>query len=119
MIRRRARDLIVGASLIYRVRARFDDERLTPFHARLTDGTVAKQEPDGAEIVASMRRAVITEPGVAEWYETCFCSPPLKHERATQYDRYFLEVTTQEADEYGTIEGESLWSYMEALAASS
>jgi len=49
--------------------------------------------PDGEEIVASMKRAVLTGPGVAEWYEMCFCSTPLHHERETQYDFYFTDMT--------------------------
>jgi hypothetical protein len=59
--------------------------------------TVAKQRPDGEEIVASMKRAVLTGPGVAEWYETCFCPTPLYHERQTQYDFYFTDMTTEPA----------------------
>ena len=41
-----------------------------------------------------MKRVVLTGPGVAEWYETCFCPTPLNHERQTQYDFYFTDMTT-------------------------
>jgi hypothetical protein len=69
---------------------------------------VAQQPPDGEEIVASMKRAVLMAPGVAEWYGKCFCPTPLYHERQTQYDFYFTDMTTVEAEGYGEIKGESL-----------
>src|SRR6516162_5460535 len=75
-----------GGNMIYKVKARFIDDMIGEFYRKLADGTVAKQRPDGEEIVASMKRAVLTGPGVAEWYEMCFCPTPLYHERQTQYD---------------------------------
>jgi hypothetical protein len=104
------------ANLIYKVKARVIDETIGEFYRKLADGTVAKQRPDGEEIVASMKRAVLTEPGVAEWYETCFCPTPLYHERQTQYDFYFTDLTTEPAKEYSEIQGASLWSYMASKA---
>jgi hypothetical protein len=59
-----------------------------------------------------MKRAVMTGTGVAEWYETCFCPTPLKHERQTQYDFYFTDMRTEPVEEHGEIQGASLWSYM-------
>ena len=53
---------------------------------------------------------------MAEWYEKCFCPTPLYHERQTQYDRYFTDVTTTESEGYGEIKGESLWDYMASKA---
>jgi hypothetical protein len=102
--------------MIYKVKARVIDETIGEFYRKLADGTVAKQRPDGEEIVASMKRAVLTGPGVAEWYEMCFCPTPLNHERQTQYDFYFTDMTTAEADGYFEIQGESLWPYMASKA---
>jgi len=102
--------------MIYKVKARVIDETIGEFYCKLADGTVAKQQPDGEEIVASMKRAVLTGPGVAEWYEMCFCPTPLHHERHTQYDFYFTDMTTEPAKGYGEIQGESLWSYMASKA---
>jgi hypothetical protein len=102
--------------MIYKVKARLIDETIGEFYRKLTDGTVAKQRPDGEEIVASMKRAVLTAPGLAEWYEKCFCPTPLYHERQTQYDFYFTEMRTTEAEGYGEIKGESLWDYMASKA---
>jgi hypothetical protein len=102
--------------MIYKVKARVIDETIGEFYRKLTNGTVAKQRPDGGEIVASMKRAVLTGPGVAEWYETCFCPTPLNHERQTQYDFYFTDMTTEPVEEHGEIQGASLWSYMASKA---
>jgi len=102
--------------MIYKVRAKIIEERIGEFYRKLADGTVAKQRPDGQEITASMKRAVLTAPGVAEWYEKCFCPTPLYHERHTQYDFYFTDMTTAEAEGYGKIQGESLWDYMASKA---
>jgi hypothetical protein len=102
--------------MIYKVKARVIDETIGEFYLKLVDGTVAKQRPDGEEIVAAMKRAVLTGPGVAEWYETCFCPMPLAHERQTQYDIYFTDMTTEPAEGYGEIHGASLWSYMASTA---
>jgi hypothetical protein len=41
----------------------------------------------------------------------------LQHERRTQYDSYFTDVTTAEANGYGDIQGESLWDYMASKAS--
>lgn len=45
---------------------------------KIGDGTIAKQQPDGPELVASMERAVVRAAGIIEWSEMCFCpSPPV------------------------------------------
>ena len=98
--------------MIYKVKARIIEDAIGEFYRKLTDGTIANQRPDGDEILASMKRAVLTRPAVAEWYEMCLCPSPLYHERTTQYDFYFSEMTTEEVDDYGEVEGDSLWSYM-------
>ena len=102
--------------MIYKVKARVIEETIGEFYRKLADGTVSKQRPDGEEIVASMKRAVLTRPGVAEWYEMCFCPMPLQHERHTQYDFYFTDMTTEPAKAYGEIQGTSLWSHMASIA---
>jgi hypothetical protein len=102
--------------MIYKVKAKIIEETIGEFYRKLADRTVAQQQPDGEEITASMKRAVLTAPGVAEWYEKCFCPTPLAHERQTQYDFYFTDMTTTEAERYGEIKGESLWAYMASKA---
>jgi hypothetical protein len=114
--RRTSRPVNFGGNMIYKVKARVIDDTIGEFHRKLADGTVAKQRPDGEEIIASMKRAVLTGPGVAEWYEMCFCPTPLQHERQTQYDFYFTDMTTDVAEGYGRLQGASLWSYMAAKA---
>ena len=74
----------------------------------LNDGTIETQEPDGREIVSSMRRAVINRDRV-EWHETCYCSPPLRHERATVYDQFFSDIEIGPLVAPAPLEGESFW----------
>ena len=102
--------------MIYKVKAKVIDETIGEFYRKLADGTVGKQRPDGEENVASMKRAVLTGPGMAEWYEMCFCPTPLQHERQTQYKSYFTDMTAEPAEGYGEIQGASLWSYMASKA---
>ena len=102
--------------MTYKVKANIIEDTIGEFYRKLADGTVAKQQPDGEEITASMKRAVLTAPGVAEWYEKCFCPTPLYPERQMQYDFYFTDMTTREAEGHGEIKGESLWDYMASKA---
>ena len=98
--------------MLYKVQARYREDRAGEFFQKLTDGSIAGQEPDGAEIVASMQRARITGDGVIQWYETCYCDTPLKHERETVYDFYLAEITTEPVAIKEKIDGESFWNYL-------
>jgi len=100
--------------MIYKVRASYIEEKVGSFYLKLTDGTIESQRPDGEEMVASMKRAKITEPGVIEWYEMCFCPIPLQHERETWYELYFSEMTTELVEDYGEVKGESFWDFLRA-----
>lgn len=100
--------------MIYRVRARPVEDRLPELYRKLTDGSIARQAPDGREIVASMKRARLGDDGLVEWCEMCFCSPPLDHERRTVYDRYFTDFDIVPIDDYVNADGEP---FMEVLAS--
>jgi hypothetical protein len=102
--------------MIYKVIAEYQEDKLEEFFKRLTDGTIKNQQPDGAEIIASMKRAKITSPGTIEWYETCYCSTPLQHERETVYDQFLTEIKTQEMNNYKKVEGKSFWNYLKRHA---
>ncbi len=91
--------------MIYKVRARLRPGTEAALLQKLTDGTVAGQRPDGAEIVASMERAVMTGDGHVEWSETCYCSPPLAHERETVLDHHFDDIETAEIGAYEQYDG--------------
>ena len=97
----------------YRVKAKPIPDKLPAFYKALTDGSVEHQRPDGSEIVASMKRARVTSPGVIEWYETCYCSTPLQHERETVYDRYLTNIEAVPTTHTPEIAGESFWSILE------
>ncbi len=98
--------------MIYSIKARYIEEKMGEFYQKLTDGTIQNQKPDGQEIVDSMKRAKITEPNVIQWSETCFCSPPLKHERETVYNYFFTNLKTDIIDEYVGCEGEFFMDFL-------
>jgi len=45
--------------MIYKVNAKVIERTIGEFYRKLADGTVAKQRPDGEEITAFMKRAVL------------------------------------------------------------
>jgi len=98
--------------MIYKVKARFLKDKASEFYQKLVNGTISNQKPDGDEIVASMKKARITQPGVINWYETCYCPTPLQHERETVYNHYLSDIKTEEAEGYGEVKGESFWEYL-------
>lgn len=98
--------------MIYKVRAKFKNEKAAEFLRKLTDGTIGKQKPDGYEIVASMGRATIDGDGWVNWTELCYCPSPLYHERATIYDDVFTELETEEVDDYSVFEGKSFMEFI-------
>jgi hypothetical protein len=101
--------------MLYRAEAKFHSILLKEFFIKLTDGTIENQKPDGSEMLASMKRAKIRDDLSVEWYETCFCATPLKHESATVYDTYFYDFKTTLVEETKEdIEGNSFWEYMES-----
>jgi hypothetical protein len=97
----------------YRVKAKPIPDKLPDFYKALTDGSVENQRPDGSEIIASMKRAKVTSPGIIEWYETCYCSTPLQHERETVYDRYLTNIEAVLTTDTSEIVGEPFWSILE------
>ena len=101
--------------MIYSVKAKFSAEKMKEFFQKLTDGTIENQKPDGAEILSSMKRAKITEPGVIQWTEMCFCPTPLKHERQTIYDHFLMDLQTQTIDDNVEFVGESFFDYLKKL----
>jgi len=100
--------------MLYKVKAKIDKLKMKSFYTALNDGSIADQEPDGAEIVNAMQKAYMTEKDTLEWYETCNCKTPLKHERATVYDKYLHDMETTLVHEIkDDIKGTSFWSCLE------
>jgi len=97
----------------YVVTARPIVAEMASFWSLLNDGTINAQKPDGAEIVASMKRAVIGG-GKVSWYETCYCNPPLLHERSTVYDRFFNDMEIEPHVGPVHLEGERFWDQLRA-----
>ncbi|MCI0370819.1 MAG: hypothetical protein L0214_05445 [candidate division NC10 bacterium] len=103
--------------MYYRVRARLRPGVAAELYRILTDGAVARQRPDGPEIVASMRRAISVGEEI-HWTETCYCPTPLQHERATVYDRFFTEMVAELApEEARPPEGVSFWERLREAGA--
>jgi hypothetical protein len=99
--------------MIYQIKAKFNYDKAQEFYQKLTDGTILKQHPDGPEMVNSMNRASIDDNGDINWTELCYCPTPLKHERATVYDRYFTNIQTEHIKNHKEFEGKS---FMEKLS---
>jgi hypothetical protein len=55
-----------------------------------------------------MKRAVISD-GTVTWTETCFCTPPLEHERTTVYDRFFQNMLIKPLESPYELKGERFW----------
>ncbi len=92
--------------MLYAIKARYIEEKMSEFYQKLTDGTIQKQKPDGQEIINSMGRAKITESNIIEWCETCYCPTPLKHERQTIYDNFLADLETRIINDNIEFEGE-------------
>ena len=100
--------------MLYKVKAKIDKLKMKAFYDVLTDGSVADQEPDGAEIVNAMQQAVMTGKDTLEWYETCLCDTPLKHERETVYDKFLHNIETILVEERkDDLKGNSFWTCLE------
>ena len=103
-----------GVRMLYKVKAKIDKLKMKAFYKVLTDGTVAEQEPDGAEIINAMQKAKMVGEDMLEWYEVCHCTTPLKHERETVYDAYLEEIeTTLVYEMKDDITGSSFWDCLE------
>ena len=99
--------------MLYKITATINTAKIKEFYTKLTDGSIASQDPDGKEMLASMKRAKITDTGLVTWYERCFCAIPLQHERSTVYDHYFDTFTPILVDEVKEdISGQSFWEHM-------
>ncbi len=93
--------------MIYKVQARISQSKFKEFYQLLSGGSLEDQEPDGPEILASMERATIDSSGLVRWTELCYCPTPLRHERATVYDKYFSDLQTEETESHEKFGGES------------
>ncbi len=99
--------------MIYTLKAKYINEKMPEFYQKLTDGTIQNQKPDGHEVVNSMKRAKITEPGIIQWSEMCFCPTPLKHERETIYNHFLNDMETETIDNYIEFDGEPFFDFLE------
>jgi len=108
-----------GVTMIYHVQASFRADTAAAFLAKLTDGTISEQRPDGAELVASMERAVVNSQGQTEWSELCYCDPPLAHERTTVLDLHFDDIRTEPLEAHVQYDGRAFMDHLRALVSQS
>ncbi len=100
--------------MLYKVKAKVDKLKMKSFFTALTDGSISDQEPDGSYIVNAMQKALMTDAETLEWYQTCQCATPLKHERETVYDKYLHGIETTSVSEVkDDIKGKSFWDCLE------
>ncbi len=101
---------------IYKVTARFKEDQAASLRQRLDDGSLAAQPPDGEEMVRAFGHAVVTDDGLVMWSEMCFCPTPLAHERVTQLDHFFTDLTTTPIEAYESYKGRPFLEYLDTLA---
>ena len=103
--------------MIYHVRARLIEKHATALLEKLANGTIARQRPDGSELVASLERAVVNDGGLVEWSEMCFCPSPLLHERTTVLDQHFDDLVTEPINAHANYPGRPFMQYLSDVAA--
>lgn len=98
--------------MIYSVRARWLGVDISDFYRQLIDGTIAHLKPDGMEILAAMRRARVTAPGVVEWTERCRDGSPLDHQRKNLYVKHFSDIEATPTSEYWIPAGKPFMNFL-------
>ena len=93
----------------YLVRARPKEERMEELEDLLNGRTIDEMKPFGRSMAESLRSARVVEGGGSVWEETCYCSPPLKMERAQVLDRFFEGIETE------TVEAGEGWKRIDSL----
>ncbi len=92
----------------YLVKAR-PPANLDALRRQLDSGEISVMQPFGGEVQQCLLNARLDPDGWAVWEENCYCSPPLKQERAAVLDQYFADLTTE------TIRKGEGWAQIESL----
>ena len=93
----------------YLVRAIPGADRMGELATRLAGTEIDEMKPFGRSMAASLRNARLEADGRATWEETCYCTPPLRMERAAVLDAYFTEIETE------TVEADEGWKRIDQL----
>lgn len=99
--------------MIYKVSGILVSDKAKALYQKLTYGTIARQMPDGGEIDAAMRSAIITDDGRVQWSMGCFCAVPLEHERQTVFDKFFTDLEIEPIGGRETYQGRSFMNELE------
>lgn len=101
----------------YQVSGKLNIELAGELLAKLNDGSIRAQQPDGEEIYKGLQAAVVKKDWVL-MNMICFCSTPLEHERETVLDRHFNHLDIQAQPMRQKHQGEPFLSYLESRLAS-
>lgn len=91
----------------YLVRAQLTGDR-DALRVELDEGAIKSKRPFGNELHNCLQNARIANDGSITWEETCYCTPPLKQERAV-LDRYFSNIETE------TLQSGEGWEQIDGL----
>src|SRR5687767_8435269 len=80
----------------YLVKARVKPDRQTDLLKAIATGELGRGSIAGDEYQHNMEQARVTEDGVAQWVETCFCAVPLDEERP-YWEKFFELLSVKDA----------------------
>ncbi len=80
----------------YLVKARVKLGKQQALLHAVADGTLGRGSIAGDEYIYDVGQARISQDGVAQWVETCFCAVPLQEERP-YWEQYFDLLSVKDA----------------------
>jgi hypothetical protein len=80
----------------YLVQARLKSGKVEPLLAAVQDGSLGAGSIAGDEYVHDMQHARLTDDGIAQWVEVCYCATPLQEERP-YWEEFFELLSVKDA----------------------
>ena len=80
----------------YHVKARVKHGAEQSLQQAIADGSLGRGSIAGDEYLYDLQHARLSDDGVAQWVETCFCATPLAEERP-YWEKYFELLSVQDA----------------------
>jgi hypothetical protein len=80
----------------YLVKACVKPGRETALLRAVADGSLGRGSVAGDEYLHNMQTARVSEDGVTQWVEVCFCATPLEEERP-YWEKYFELIEIKDA----------------------
>lgn len=98
--------------MFYQVTATLKPTMAPMLLAKLKDGSIAAQQPEGQAIFSALQQAVINEQ-VITWCSQCYCAKPLAHERETVFDVFFNDIAIMPIHQQKLYQGNSFMAYLQ------